>query len=502
LTTVLAASSQVPIAVGGIFLLSASLLLVVTRRFGLALALYLIYLGTLDGYLKLALGGQTITLVRTLLLAVIVGASVLASMTDRRTVTWPRGTILVVALVLVALVQIANPGNPNFSKPIGSLRQEIEFVPLFFLAYATVRSEANLQTLLLLLLAVAVANGIANLIQYNLSPAQFASWGPGYKDRIFGANGVSGRVFDDGSLGGRARPFGLGTDAGSGGIAGLLGVGAAIALIVKPRLTSFGSANLVRGIAIAAVPAVLLAVVLSLTRAVLLATVVAILVQALLTARRQLIPLILVGSLVFAGSGFVIQQATSGSTGGNGLARYQSISPGQLLSTTRDQRGDSLLLVATYAARFPFGAGLGGVGPSTGYHGFVRRDEFLNGETQFNVLVLDLGVPGLLLVLAFAGMTLSRVLRIARIPDPVKQAQLAALAGPFAGVITLFVSGSPLTGAPGAPYFWGIAGILAYHLGSRRRLAATTSEYKASWAPRARSQVNGAAASRAAVPMR
>ena len=502
MTSVLATSIQTSIALGGMFLLLASLMLVVTRRFALALALYLVYLGVLDGYLKLSIGGEAITLLRTLLLGVIAGASLLALLTDRRSVTLPRGTIIVVALVLVALVQIANPGNPNLMKPVGSLRQEIEFIPLFFLAYATVRTEASLQTLLLLLLAVAVANGIANFIQYNLSPEQFASWGPGYSDRIFGSDGVSGRVFDDGSVGGRARPFGLGTDAGSGGIAGLLGVGAAIALIVRPRITSFGSANLVRGIAIAAVPFVLLAVVLSLTRAVILAAVIAILVQGLLTARRQLVPLILVGCLAFAVGGFVIQRATAGSEGGDGLARYQSISPGQLLSTTRDQRGASLALVVTYAGRYPFGAGLGGVGPSTGYKGRVRPDELLNGETQFNVLVLDLGIPGLLLVLTFAGMTLMLIVRIARVPDPVIQAQLAALAGPFVGVLALCFSGAPLTGAPGAPYFWAVGGILAYWVGAKRARPAPTLAYNASWASLARSQVNGAAAARAAEPIR
>ena len=279
---VVAASTLTSLAVGGLVLLMATAVLVITRRFGVALAVYLVYLGTLDGYLKLAVQDGAVTVLRTVLLALIVGAALMVLLVDRRPVSFPRATLLVAALVLVALVQIANPGNPNFIKPIGSLRQEIEFVPLFFLAYATIRTEANLQTLLLLLMAVAAANGIANLIQYNLSPEQFASWGPGYRDRIFGTPGVSGRIFYDGSAGGRARPFGLGTDAGSGGIVGLLGVGATVALIVRPRISSFGSASVVRVIAIAAAPAVLLSVVLSLTRAVIIATVLALLVQGLL----------------------------------------------------------------------------------------------------------------------------------------------------------------------------------------------------------------------------
>jgi len=461
----LAVSAQGSVLAAGALLLVGSLVLVVTRRFGVALALYVVYLGMLDGYVKLGTGSETIAVVRTILLAVIVAASVLAIVTDRRRVSLPRGTVLVVAFVLVALVQIANPGNPNLLKPIGSLRQEIEFVPLFFLAYATVRREADLQNLLLLLVAVAASNGIANLIQYNLSPEQFASWGPGYRDRIFGTpGGVTGRIFNDGSVGGRARPFGLGPDAGSGGVAGLLGACAVVALIVKPRVTFFGSATAVRGIAVAAVPFVLLAVVLSLTRAVIIATVLALVVQALLLARRQLIPLILFGALAFGVGGTIIEQATSGSSGGNGLARYTSIAPGQLLSVTRSERGGSFAIFPTYVAKYPFGAGLGGVGPSTGFQGAVRPEEKLNGEMQLNVTLLDLGVPGLVLLAAFIGFVLRRVMLLRTLTDPTAQAQLVALAGPFVGILALAVTASPLTGAPAGPFFWATAGVLCYWL--------------------------------------
>ena len=328
MTVVLAASTQATILAGGTALLLGSLVLVLTRRFGLALALYVIYLGVLDGYAKLATGSDSIAVVRTVLLAAIVGASLLALNADRRRVRLPPGSILVLAFVSVALVQIANPGNPNFIKPLGSLRQEIEFVPLFFLGYATVRREADLQNLLLLLVAIAVANGIANLVQYNLSPEQFAGWGPGYRERIFGGNGVSGRIFDDGSVSGRARPFGLGADAGSGGIAGLYGAGAVVALILRPRRGAVGSATVVRSLAIASAPFVLLAVVLSLTRAVVVVTVVALAVQALISARRQFVPLIIVGAISFAVGGAIIASATSGSSGGDGLRPVREHHPG------------------------------------------------------------------------------------------------------------------------------------------------------------------------------
>lgn len=495
----LAVSMQTSVVVGGVLLLIAAVVLVVTRRFKVALAIYLIYLGALDGYVKLATNSEGLAAVRTVLLAAIVGASLLALVADRRRVTLPRGSLLIAGIVLVALVQIANPGNPNLIKPIGSLRQEIEFVPLFFLAYATVRREADLQALLLLLVGLAVANGIANVIQYNLSPEQFAGWGPGYRERLFGSAGFSGRVFDDGSLSGRARPFGLGADAGSGGLAGLLGAGAVVALIVRPRATSWLSATAIRGLAIAAAPVVLLAVVLGLTRAVVIATVVALVVQAAFSAKRQLVPLVVVGALALGFGGMIIERATSGSGGGDGLARFESIAPGELLSTTRSSRGSAFAVFPTYVARYPLGAGLGGVGPSTGFHGAVRPNEKLNGETQFNVTLLDLGVPGLLLLAAFIGFVLRRIVALGAASDAATQMHLLALAGPFVGILALFFSASPLTGVPTAPFFWGAAGVLCYWL--RRERSSRTSLYSEAWSRRARSHVNGAAAERAAAPI-
>lgn len=496
----LAVSAQASVLVAGVLLLVGTLVLVITRRFGVALALYIIYIGALDGYLKLATGSEAITVGRTALLAAIVSASLLALMTDRRSVNLPRGTLLIAGFVLVALVQIANPANPNLIKPIGALRQEIEFVPLFFLAYATVRREADLQNLLLLIVAIAVANGIANLVQYNISPEQFAGWGPGYRDRIFGtADGVTGRAFDDGSVTGRARPFGLGTDAGSGGVAGLLGAGAVVALILKPRLTSFGSATAIRAIALGAMPFVLLAVALSLTRAVVVATVLALVVQALLSAKRQFIPLIVIGALIFGMGGIIIEAATEDSGGGDGLARYGSISPGEILASARSERGSAFGIFPTYVARYPFGAGLGGVGPATGFHGSVRPEEHLNGETQFNLTLLDLGLPGLILLLAFVALMLRRLLALTQLSDPTTRVQLVGLAGPFVGVLVLWFSASPLSGAPSAPFFWGAAGVLCYWL--RPAAFSNASRYRSAWSRRTRSQVRGKAAERAAVPI-
>ena len=100
------------------------------------------------------------------------------------------------------------------------------------------------------------------------------------------------------------------------------------------------------------------------------------------------------------------------------------------------------------------------------------------------------------------GLMFSLIKRIAWVPDPVVQAQLAALAGPFVGLVALFFSGSPLTGVPGAPYFWAVSGILVYWIGTGRAWDSSTSAYNATWARLTRSHVSGATDSRAAVPIR
>ena len=108
-------------------------------------------------------------------------------------------------------------------------------MPLFFLVYATIRTKARLRNFLLLMLFIAAVNGVAGFVQLQLTPEEFANWGPGYNERIYGLGDVSGRAFvdDNGTL--RTRPFGLGSDQGFGGAVGLLAIPAAIALIAMAR---------------------------------------------------------------------------------------------------------------------------------------------------------------------------------------------------------------------------------------------------------------------------
>ena len=68
----------------------------------------------------------------------------------------------------------------------------------------------------------AAAGGVVSYIQSTLTPEQFANWGPGYRERIFGNGVISARLaYGDGGVA-SVRPFGLGSDIGAGAVAAAL----------------------------------------------------------------------------------------------------------------------------------------------------------------------------------------------------------------------------------------------------------------------------------------
>ena len=75
---------------------------------------------------------------------------------------------------------------------LAGVREHLEFVPLFFLTFAFVRSVKALRMLVILLAVIAAANGLASLVQFKESPQQFAAWAPGYAQRVLGTGSFSG----------------------------------------------------------------------------------------------------------------------------------------------------------------------------------------------------------------------------------------------------------------------------------------------------------------------
>jgi hypothetical protein len=453
-------SDQPPlVAVGLALLIVLPAWMVFSANYRLTLVALLLYLGLVDGPLKLLLDNGVATLGRDLLLYSIVLGALARLAVDARPVRLPPLSGYVLAFVVVVLVQVFNPGTDGIVRGLAATRPHLEFVPLFFFGYFLMREQRHLRVFLLLLCAIAAANGVVSLIQFNLSPAQLASWGPGYAALINGTGGVSGRVFYDTASGGSfLRPFGLGADTGFGGYVGVLAVPAVLALIGTANRRWAGRLGAPLGVGI------ILAVATSQTRSAVVAAVVALLAFGVLALVSQRRALALLGIAALLALTVGLLSTLSGTDNSAAFNRYDSISPTNVLRTTAESRGGSLRLLPTYLEKFPLGAGLGQVGPGSSVGRRLVRDQLLSGETEFNFLVVELGVIGVLVLGALHLRLLALSTRLRRVRDPETRLLLAGCAAPLFGMAASWITGPVSASTPTSPFIWFVAGVLAFWL--------------------------------------
>jgi hypothetical protein len=445
-----------------------------TRHTQLALALLMLYLGLLDGYLKLASSSTQLTFIRDVLLyAIVVGLLVRATV-QRKRLPLPPLSAWVIAFVVLVLIQIPNPHSGTLEHSLAGVRQHLEFVPLFFLAFAFVRTTRALRTFVILLAVIAAANGIAGWVQFRETPQQFASWGPGYAQRVLGTGNFSGggRSFGNGTATGGTRPFGLGSDAGDGGVFGVLALGGILALAslyVNRRYLLF---------AVVMAAAATLAIITSQSRGVVVAAVLILLAFVLLSATSRNRFTSLVGLALAVAASVLVVQAIIGSVGSSAV-RYKALSPTSLVQTTNTARGKSIADIPHNLVTYPFGAGLGVAGPATSAPGGSPLAGNLDAETELSFLTLETGIPGMLVYIGFVvALLVIGVRRCRHEPDPEARVLLAALIAPLFGIFALFASSATSPAVPTGPYVWAVGGIVAYWLvtlpATRRRPATTT----------------------------
>lgn len=470
-----------------------------SERYEFTLAALLLYLLLLDGFLKLKTGSQFATLGRDILFYAIVSGALVRWAQRRQSIQLPPLSSWVLAFTLIVLVSMFNPGSYPAVHALASVRPHLEFVPLFFFGHHVMRDPKRLRVFLVLLLLGGAVNGAVSAVQYTLEPAQLAAWGPGYRTFVEGeANGVSGRVFSTEAGEARVRPFGLGADAGGGGIIAMLAVPAAIALM-SMGWRRIWYAIIAAGLSIG----VLTAIITSQGRSVLLSAIAAVFAYALLSvSAKRLIPT-LAGLAVGAAVLALVVSAVQSSVGDDALERYGSITPSKVLSTTSESRGGAIAVVPDYMRRFPFGHGLGTGGPATGFGKSAEQLEAsagLSAESAFSFTVLEIGIAGLIVVVGFVCRLLFLGVRgVRRIADPELRTLLSAVVAPMFGISALFVGGAPLVSSPLGPYFWFVAGVMAFWLISYRRSAFASATWAApSWsssmalAPAARAAASGA----------
>ncbi len=437
------------------------------------LAVFALYIGLLDAYLKLSTGVVEFAIIRDVLLWTIAAGALWRAADRGDQLGLPPLGGLVLAFALIVLAGLFNPAAPGLLQGLAGVRQNLEFIPLFFLAYAFLRSKGQLKGLLLILAICASASGIASYVQSTLTPEQFAAWGPGYSDQILGAGQYegAGRTVDDETGNPVVRPFGLGTDSGAGALAAIAGLPALLALLLIGTTRA-------RIFLMFLAPGILLGVGTSGSRAALIAAVISLGVFLAFAAvsRKALAGIIVVSVTALAFYGVYTELVQ----GRGPFERNTTILPSRVLSSYQKERLRSLSLLPRYAVEAPLGLGVGSVGSAvsnpvlegkragTGSRSDVSdvSDKLPpNSETQWNYLLVETGVIGLAIYLALIGRILARAATgLRRVSDVELQVSLAALAAPLTALLVLgFASATSLL------LVFPIAGVFSYWMFGERR---------------------------------
>jgi hypothetical protein len=208
------------------------------------------------------------------------------------------------------------------------------------------------------------------------------------------------------------------------------------------------------------------AIVTSQGRTVILGSVITVLAFAALTLRSGSRTKSLGGLvMVLVVGAFVVSTVVSNA--GSGGLRYSGLGPAGLLSTTSSARGTSILDIPYNMVHYPFGVGLGTGGPAAGSPG-VSTFQSTGGfdvETEFSFLVIEIGIPGMVVVTAFLLCLIAvSFRRVSREPDPEARILIAALVAPLVAIFVQFFVSALTPSVPLGPYIFAVGGIISYWL--------------------------------------
>lgn len=472
--TYLATSRTTVLGVAALVVIVGTLWFAATRHTPLALAVLMLYLGVLDGYLKLASGSNLVTFVRDILLYGIVAGQLIRAVARGTRLERPPLSGWILTFVVLVVVQLFNPADGSLSHSLAGIRQHLEFIPLFFLTYAFVRTTRALRVFVILLLVIAAANSAVNWVQFHMTPQQLAGWGPGYSERINGQGGFvgGGRTFNDTSNVTHTRPFGLGSDAGSGGLAAAFSVGAILALASRFRRARY----LLLAIAMATIVAV--GVVTSEGRAAIIVSLVVAVGYGLLAAGSRGRLTTLLGAVLALGLAGVVVDVVLTSAGSSAF-RYQGLSTSGIFQTTQQSRGKSFAAIPYNLTHYPLGVGLGVGGPAAGQAGAPPAAQTagiagspsavgVDTETEISFATLETGIPGMVTIIGFTALLFGLGVRRCRHErDPETRVLLAAIIAPAAGMLALYTVAAATPTTPTGPYLWACGGIVSYWLVTR-----------------------------------
>ncbi len=451
-----------PALVFGVIIGAAGVLaLLLSTRYEVTLALLMLYLGLLDGPVKLESASTAASGVRDILIIAIGVGMVLRLIVSREHVSLPPLSGWVIAFVAFVLIGALNPHTDGLLKTLGGYRQQLEWVPFFFFAYLMLRSKQRFRQFFLLLGVIALANGVVGAVQSRLSPSQLASWGPGYREIATGGegNGITARTYSVEGVA-RVRPPALGSDAGFGGGIGTVALPCLLALLAaKPLRRRWPililCAGAVLGIATAASRTSIVIGVIGLLSFALLSFL------AGLRLSRQLAVLVAIAVLVLG-----VGAALLAADGSAIFSRQESLTSVQRTEETGGNGKErSLSEIPNYLVDAPFGFGLGTTGSVSGFGGSKRLEvegERVIGGSAYSLLMKEMGAPGLLL---WIGLSVSAiglaVTRLRRLRDVELRTYLVGLLAAFIALTIQGLSGPTLAVTVGA-FLWVVPGAIAY----------------------------------------
>jgi hypothetical protein len=134
---------------------------------------------------------------------------------------------------------------------------------------------------------------------------------------------------------------------------------------------------------------------------------------------------------------------------------------------SKDKKTGSLEHIPAAIAEVPFGEGLGTVGAVAGLGGKTSHSSVegkgLSAETEYNFIVDEVGLPGLVVWLAFTIRLLALgVKSLRRVPDLEIRIYMAALFASFIALTIEGFSGPTTTSAALGPFFFMFAGLSSY----------------------------------------
>jgi hypothetical protein len=442
-------------------------------RLEVTVTILALYLGLLDGPVKLMSASQAASSVRDILIAAVSLGAIARLFARRERVRLPPLSGWVLAFVALVAIEAFNPRTHGLLKIAGGFRQNLEWVPFFFFGYALMRSKERLRKLFVLLGVLALINGAVSAYQTKLTPGQLSSWGPGYaqlfEDNSVAETGITARRYLSEGVA-HVRPPGLGTDSGFGGGLGVIALPGALALLA----TGTGRR---RWLAILLSLGALVGIATGLGRLQVVGAAIAVvgfLLLSLSAGERVSRPLAAV--LTVAAFALPLGALLVSLEGANVFSRYESIEPNSVVQTSTTYKKKSLELIPGYIASAPFGFGLATAGSASSFGG--KETEALEGhgvssETQYNYVEDELGAAGLILWVALALQVIVLVVRrLPLVADVEVRIDLAAVFAVFIAFALMGLEGSFMSSAAGGPFFWFAVGIAAYWLAGPGRTRA------------------------------